>query len=44
MGIVVYAPALALESAVGIDKELAIIIIGITVIIYCCIGGIKAVL
>jgi solute carrier family 5 (sodium-coupled monocarboxylate transporter), member 8/12 len=44
MGIVVYAPALALESTIGIDKRLAIIIIGLTVLIYCCVGGIRAVL
>jgi Na+/pantothenate symporter len=44
MGIAVYAPAIALESALGIDKNFAILIIGITVIFYCCIGGIKAVL
>ncbi|KAG5674078.1 hypothetical protein PVAND_004065 [Polypedilum vanderplanki] len=44
MGIVLYAPSLALESTTGIDKELAIIIIGITVLFYCCLGGIKTVL
>jgi sodium-coupled monocarboxylate transporter 8/12 len=44
MGIVLYAPSLALESTVGIDKRFAIIIIGITVILYCFLGGIKAVL
>lgn len=44
MGIVLYAPALALESAVGIDKNVAIVVVGLTVLFYCCIGGIKAVL
>ncbi|CRK90103.1 CLUMA_CG003821, isoform A [Clunio marinus] len=44
MGIVLYAPALAFESVIGIDKNIAIIMIGLTVIFYCCIGGIRAVL
>lgn len=44
MGIVLYAPALAFESVIGIDKNVAIVIIGLTVIFYCCVGGIRAVL
>jgi Na+/proline symporter len=44
MGLVVYGPSLAFESVMGIDKNTAIVLVGITVIIYCCIGGMKAVL
>lgn len=44
MGIVLYAPALAFESVIGIDKNISIVIIGMTVIFYCCIGGMRAVL
>jgi Na+/proline symporter len=44
MGIVLYAPALAFESVMGIDKNVAIVFIGITVIFYCCVGGMRAVL
>jgi solute carrier family 5 (sodium-coupled monocarboxylate transporter), member 8/12 len=44
MGIVLYAPALAFESVMGIDKNIAIVVIGITVIFYCCVGGMRAVL
>mgnify|MGYP003529986584 CR=1 FL=1 len=44
MGIVLYAPAMALESAIGVDKNIAIIFVGMTVLFYCSIGGIKAVL
>lgn len=44
MAIVLYAPALALEAVTGLDKNWAIIIVGITVLFYTHIGGIKAVL
>lgn len=44
MGIVLYAPALAFESVIGIDKNVAIVIIGLTVIFYCLVGGMRAVL
>lgn len=44
MGIVLYAPALAFESVVGVDKNVAIVVIGLTVIFYCCVGGMRAVL
>lgn len=44
MGIVLYAPALAFESVIGIDKNIAIVIIGCTVIFYCYVGGMRAVL
>jgi Na+/proline symporter len=44
MGIVLFAPALAFESVIGIDKNMSIIIIGLTVLVYSCIGGIRAVL
>lgn len=44
MGIVLYAPALAFESVIGVDKNIAVVIIGVTVIFYCCLGGMRAVL
>jgi Na+/proline symporter len=43
MGVVIYAPALALESVTGIDKKWAILIISSTVILS-HVGGMKAVL
>lgn len=44
MGIVVYAPALALEAVTGISKEMAILAMGVVCTFYSSIGGMKAVL
>ncbi|ENN73470.1 hypothetical protein HUJ04_004297 [Dendroctonus ponderosae] len=44
MGIVVYAPALALEALTGINQVLAILSIGLVCTFYSTIGGMKAVL
>jgi SSS family transporter len=44
MGIVVYLPALALSTVVGIDIYLAIVIMGILAIVYTVMGGIEAVI
>ena len=44
MGIVVYLPALALSTVVGIDIYFAIILMGILAIIYTVLGGIEAVI
>ncbi|CAL7942190.1 unnamed protein product [Xylocopa violacea] len=43
-GVVLYAPALALEATTGISKTGSIIIIGLVCASYSSIGGIKAVL
>ncbi|XP_017758968.1 PREDICTED: putative sodium-dependent multivitamin transporter [Eufriesea mexicana] len=43
-GVVLYAPALALEATTGISKATSIIVIGIVCSFYSSIGGIKAVL
>lgn len=43
-GVVLYAPALALEATTGISKTSSIIVIGIVCSFYSSIGGIKAVL
>lgn len=44
MGIVLYAPALALEAVTGLDKVTAILSLGIVCTFYSTIGGMKAVL
>jgi len=44
MGIVVYLPALALSTVVGIDIYLAIIVMGILAILYTYMGGMEAVI
>ncbi|XP_046414082.1 putative sodium-dependent multivitamin transporter [Neodiprion fabricii] len=43
-GIVLYAPALALEATTGFSTDLSILLIGIICTFYSTIGGIKAVL
>lgn len=44
MGIVVYLPALALSTVVGLDIYTAIVIMGVLAILYTVLGGIEAVI
>jgi sodium-coupled monocarboxylate transporter 8/12 len=44
MGIVLYAPALALNAVTGINKIVSIISVGLVCTFYSTIGGMKAVL
>jgi SSS family solute:Na+ symporter len=44
MGIVVYLPALALATVIGIDIYMAIVLMGILAILYTYLGGIEAVI
>ncbi|OXA60259.1 putative sodium-dependent multivitamin transporter [Folsomia candida] len=44
MGVVLYAPSLAISAVTGMDKVVAILSIGTACTIYSTIGGIKAVL
>lgn len=44
MGIVLFAPVLALEAATGIDRNTAICLIGLVCTFYSTIGGMKAVI
>lgn len=43
MGIVLYAPALALEALTGLNKNWSILLVGLVCIFYSTIGGMKAV-
>ena len=43
-GIVIYAPALALEQVAGVDVNLAILLVGGVCICYTTLGGIRAVI
>ena len=43
-GVVLYAPALALEATTGISTTLSVVIIGLVCTFYSTLGGIKAVL
>ncbi|XP_068144996.1 putative sodium-dependent multivitamin transporter [Drosophila tropicalis] len=44
MGIVLYAPALALEAVSGVPRNTAILVIGLVCTFYSTLGGLKAVL
>ncbi|KAJ9601324.1 hypothetical protein L9F63_000546, partial [Diploptera punctata] len=44
MGIVLYAPALALEAVTGLPKTIAVVSIGVVCTFYSTIGGMKAVI
>lgn len=44
MGIVLFAPALALETVTGIPKEIAVVVIGLVCAFYSIVGGLRAVL
>lgn len=44
MGIVLSAPALALETVTGIPKAIAVLVIGVVCAFYSIIGGLRAVL
>lgn len=44
MGIVLFAPALALETVTGIPKAIAIVVMGLVCAFYSIIGGLRAVL
>lgn len=43
MGIVLFAPALALEAVTGLDKTLSILVMGFVCTFYSTLGGMKAV-
>lgn len=44
MGIVLYAPALALEALTGLNRSWSILLVGAVCTFYSTIGGMKAVL
>lgn len=44
MGIVLYAPSIALEAVTGLHLELSITLVGLVCVFYSTIGGIKAVI
>lgn len=44
MGIVVYAPALALEAVTGLNQVFSVMVVGVVCTIYATMGGMKAVL
>lgn len=44
MGIVVYAPSLALEALTGLSRSLSIVLVGAVCMFYCTLGGMKAVI
>ena len=43
-GLVVYAPALAMNQVAGLDINIAIIVVGCVCIFYTALGGMKAVI
>ncbi|XP_054270777.1 putative sodium-dependent multivitamin transporter isoform X2 [Macrosteles quadrilineatus] len=44
MGIVVYAPAIALEALTGLNQNISIVLVGAVCMFYCTLGGMKAVI
>lgn len=44
MGIVLYAPAIALEALTGLSQDQSILVVGFVCTFYSTIGGIKAVI
>ncbi|XP_018799916.1 PREDICTED: putative sodium-dependent multivitamin transporter [Bactrocera latifrons] len=44
MGIVLYAPALALEAVTGLNQNFSVILVGVVCTFYATLGGMKAVL
>ncbi|XP_017482151.1 PREDICTED: putative sodium-dependent multivitamin transporter [Rhagoletis zephyria] len=44
MGIVLYAPALALEAVTGLNQNFSVVVVGVVCTFYATLGGMKAVL
>lgn len=44
MGVVLYAPAIALEALTGLSRNFSVFVVGIVCTLYSAIGGIKAVI
>lgn len=44
MGIVLYAPAIALEALTGLSQNISILVVGCVCTFYSTIGGMKAVI